>query len=89
MGIEAAGLQSGFVLAVVIAAFLLAGRLGGSEILALRAAQLALGVVLTMLVVSATAAVIGPLDPASARIRRRSFLLSSMRRPSSSASAVR
>ena len=63
MGIEAAGLQSGFVLGVVIAAFLLAGRLGGSEVLALRAAQLALGIVLTMLVVSATAAVIGPPDP--------------------------
>ena len=54
------GLQSGFVLAVIIAAVLLANYLGGSVGLAQRAAQLALGLVLVMLVFSATAAFHGP-----------------------------
>ena len=61
MGVEA-GLQSGFVIGVVVAALLFADRLGGATMLALRAAQLALGVVLAMLVLSATSAVQGPLD---------------------------
>ncbi len=49
-------LQSGFVLAVIIAAVLLAHRLGGPWGLAQKAAQVALGVILMMLVFSATAA---------------------------------
>ena len=54
------GLQSGFVLAVVIASVLLANHLGGSAGLAQRAAQVGLGVVLMMLVFSATTAFHGP-----------------------------
>lgn len=54
------GLQSGFVLAVIIAAFLLAGYLGGSAGLAKRVAQVVLGLVLLMLVFSATTAFNGP-----------------------------
>ena len=59
MGADAlasAGLQSGFVIAVVIAAVLLADRLGGGRVLTQRVAQVALGVALAMLVFSATAA---------------------------------
>ncbi len=48
------GLQSGFVLAVVIGAVLLARYLGGSAGLAERVAQVALGLALMMLVFSAT-----------------------------------
>ncbi|MCE2464330.1 MAG: hypothetical protein J4F46_10600 [Dehalococcoidia bacterium] len=55
------GLQSGFVLAVVIAAVLLANHLGGSVGLAKRVTQVALGLVLMMLVFSATTAFHGPL----------------------------
>ena len=59
------GLQSGFVLAVVIGAVLLAGYLGGSAGLAERAAQVALGLALMMLVFSATTAFHGlPAIPA-------------------------
>ena len=59
------GLQSGFVLAVVIGAVLLAGYLGGTAGLAERAAQVALGLALMMLVYSATAAFHGlPAIPA-------------------------
>ena len=54
------GLQSGFVLAVLIASVLLANHLGGSAGLAQRAAQVGLGVVLMMLVFSATTAFHGP-----------------------------
>ena len=54
------GLQSGFVLAVLIASVLLANHLGGSAGLAQRAAQVGLGVVLVMLVFSATTAFHGP-----------------------------
>ena len=54
------GLQSGFVLAVVIATVLLANRLGGSVGLAQRTAQVALGLVLMMLVFSATTAFYSP-----------------------------
>ena len=54
------GLQSGFVLAVVIAAFLLSRYLGGSGGLTLRITQLGLGIVLMMLVFSATTAFHGP-----------------------------
>ncbi len=50
------GLQSGFVVAVLIAAVLLANKLGGSLVLAQRACQVALGVALMMVVFSATAA---------------------------------
>ena len=61
------GLQSGFVLAVLIASVLLANHLGGSAGLAQRAAQVGLGVVLVMLVFSATTAFHGPSAvPASA-----------------------
>ena len=61
------GLQSGFVLAVLIASVLLANHLGGSAGLAQRAAQVGLGVVLVMLVFSATTAFHGPLAvPATA-----------------------
>ncbi len=56
------GLQSGFVVAVLIAAVLLANKLGGSAALAQRACQVALGVALMMLVFSATAAFHGPQD---------------------------
>ena len=59
------GLQSGFVLAVVIGAVLLAGYLGGSAGLAERATQVALGLALMMLVFSATTAFHGlPAIPA-------------------------
>ena len=54
------GLQSGVVLAVLIASVLLANHLGGSAGLAQRAAQVGLGVVLVMLVFSATTAFHGP-----------------------------
>ena len=54
------GLQSGVVLAVLIASVLLANHLGGSAGLAQRAAQVGLGVVLMMLVFSATTAFHGP-----------------------------
>ena len=54
------GLQSGFVLAVLIASVLLANHLGGSAGLAQRAAQVGFGVVLMMLVFSATTAFHGP-----------------------------
>lgn len=57
--VEASGLQSGFVIGVVIAAMLLAHRFGGTTVLALRLAQLTLALVLTMLVFSATTAVDG------------------------------
>ena len=65
MGADAlasAGLQSGFVVAVVIAAVLLADRLGGGRVLTQRVAQVALGVALVMLVFSATTAFYGPQD---------------------------
>lgn len=54
------GLQSGFVLAVVIAAFLLARYLGGTGGLTRSITQVALGLVLMMLVFSATTAFHGP-----------------------------
>ena len=56
------GLQSGIVLAVVIAAVLLANRLGGSAALAQRLAQVSLGLALVMLVFSATTAFHGSSD---------------------------
>ena len=58
--VAGSGLQSGFVLAVLIASVLLANHLGGSAGLAQRAAQVGLGVVLMMLVFSATTAFHGP-----------------------------
>ncbi len=56
MGIDlpASSLQSGFVLAVIIAAVLLANHLGGSEGLMRKAAQVALGLALMMLVFTST-----------------------------------
>ncbi len=63
MGIEAGGFQSGFVIAVVIAALLLADRLGGVSTAALRGAQLALALALVLLVLGATATVAGPFEP--------------------------
>ena len=64
MGIEAGGLQSGFVIGVIIAALLLADRLGGASTFVLRGAQLALALTLVMLVLGATATVAGPFEPA-------------------------
>ncbi len=57
MGVEAAGLQSGFVIGIIIAAVLLAHRFGGADMLALRAVQLSLGLVLMMAVFAVTTAV--------------------------------
>lgn len=54
--LASSGLQSGFVLAVIIGAVFLAGYLGGAAGLAQRAAQVALGLALMMLVSSATTA---------------------------------
>ena len=55
MGIvDASAFGSEIVIGVVIAAVLLADRLGGTAILALRSAQIALGVVLLALVIQAT-----------------------------------
>ena len=54
------GLQSGFVLAVLIAAVLLANHLGGSAGLMKRITQVALGLVLMLLIFSATTAFHGP-----------------------------
>ena len=65
MGIvDASALGSGIVLGVVIAAVPFADRLGGTAILALRSAQIALGVVLLMLVMGATTTVNGLLGTA-------------------------
>ena len=56
MGLGASNLQSGFVVAVLIAAVLLAQRLGGDEALSRRVVQVAIGVALTLLVFSGTTA---------------------------------
>ena len=61
MGVETVGFQSGIVLAVVIAAVLFGDRFGGAPPLSLRVAQVALGLVLMMLVLSATTSFHGPL----------------------------
>ncbi len=53
---SAAGLQSGFVLAVILAAVFFAEKLGGTGQLAQRGYQVALGLVVTFLVLSATKA---------------------------------
>ncbi len=58
--LSGSGLQSGFVLAIIIGAVLLGNYLGGSAGLAQRIAQVALGLTLLMLVFSATAAFHGP-----------------------------
>ena len=60
--LSGSGLQSGFVLAVIIAAVLLANHLGGGAGLARKAAQVALGLALMMLVFSATTAFHGAPD---------------------------
>ena len=60
--LSGSGLQSGFVLAVIIAAVLLANNLGGGAGLARKAAQVALGLALMMLVFSATTAFHGAPD---------------------------
>ena len=57
------GLQSGFVIGVIIAALLIADRLGGAATLVLRGTQLALALVLAMLVIAVTATVAGPFEP--------------------------
>lgn len=54
------GLQSGFVLAAIILAVLFAGRLGGTAELAKRVFQVALGVGLVLLTISATTAFVRP-----------------------------
>lgn len=53
---EGAGLQSGFVLAAVLGAVLFAGRLGGGDEVARRVFQVALGVLVAFLAISATTA---------------------------------
>lgn len=60
-------IQSGFVIAVIVAAVLLVDRLGGSDELVRRFFQVALGVVLAATVVSATTAFIQPPDDQSAQ----------------------
>ncbi len=60
--LSGSGLQSSFVLAVIIAAVLLANHLGGGAGLTRKAAQVALGLVLMMLVFSATTAFHGAPD---------------------------
>lgn len=55
-GTGSAGLQSGFVLAVILLAFFFADRLGGSGQLAQRAFQVVLGLALTFVVISSTTA---------------------------------
>ena len=53
---ESAGLQSGFVLAAVLGAVLFAGRLGGGDEVARRLFQVALGLLVAFLAISATTA---------------------------------
>ena len=60
--LSGSGLQSGFVLAVIIGAVLLANHLGGGKGLARKAAQVALGLALMMLVFSGTTAFHGAPD---------------------------
>jgi hypothetical protein len=55
---DSAGIQSGFVLAAIIAAVLFASRLGGGEEVTRRIYQVALGVLISFAVVSATTAFI-------------------------------
>jgi hypothetical protein len=62
MEASAAGLQSGFVLAVILLAVFFAERLGGSDELAKRSFQVVLGVALAFLTLSATAAFVRPPD---------------------------
>jgi hypothetical protein len=59
-GFGALALQSGFVVAVLIAAIFLAERLGGDEVLALRGIQVAIGIALTLVVLAGTTAFIRP-----------------------------
>jgi hypothetical protein len=54
------GIQSGFVLAAIVAAVLFASRLGGGDEVAKRVYQVALGVLIAFAVVSATTAFIRP-----------------------------
>ena len=60
--LSGSGLQSGFVVAVIIAAVFLANHLGGGKGLARKAAQVALGLALMMLVFSGTTAFHGAPD---------------------------
>lgn len=60
VGLGSLSLQSGFVLAVLIGAVLLAERLGGNEGLARKATQLALAFAIILTVFSGTAAFIRP-----------------------------
>lgn len=53
-------LQSGFVIAAIIAAVLVANRIGGDGALAQRVTQVAIGLALVLLIFSATAAFRGP-----------------------------
>ena len=57
---ESAGLQSGFVMAAVLGAVLFAGRLGGGDEVARRVFQVALGVLVAFLAISATTAFLRP-----------------------------
>ena len=58
-------LESGFVLAVIVAALLIADRVGGSPELGRRFYQVALGATVAITVVAFTTAVIRPADDAS------------------------
>ncbi len=62
-GLGTLSLQSGIVVAALIAAVFLADRLGGDEGLSRKATQLALAFVITLTVFSGTAAFIRPPDP--------------------------
>jgi len=56
-------LQSGFVLAAIIAAVLFATKIGGSDDLARRMLQVALGISIALATVSATTAFVRPPEP--------------------------
>lgn len=60
VGLGLSGLQSGFVLAAIILAVLFAERLGGTAELVKRVFQVALGVGLVLLTISATTAFVRP-----------------------------
>ena len=62
-GFGVLSLQSGIVVAVLIAAVLLAERLGGDDDLARKGSQIAVGLVITLAVFAGTAAFMGSPDP--------------------------
>jgi len=68
LGFGALSLQSGFVIAVLIAAVLVADRLGGDEVLARRGIQVVIGLALTLAVFSGTTAFIRSPEPPDSTI---------------------